>query len=53
MDDMAFQCEVSLADAGSLAWVDVASLNQGLHRNINSARNYERPIDLAIARTMG
>jgi hypothetical protein len=50
MNDMAFLCDVAVADAGSLALVDVASLNHRLHRNINSARNYKRPIDLVIGR---
>jgi hypothetical protein len=51
MNDMAFLCDVAVADARSLALVDVASLNHRLHRNINSARNYEPPIDLLIGRT--
>ncbi|MDA8264919.1 MAG: hypothetical protein M0T79_06155 [Actinomycetota bacterium] len=51
MNDMALLCDVAVADAGSLALVDVASLNHRLHRNINSARNYDRPIDLVIGRT--
>lgn len=51
MNDMAFLCDVAVADAGSLALMDVASLNHRLHRNINSARTYEPPIDLLIART--
>jgi hypothetical protein len=36
-------CDVAVADAGSLALMDVTSLNHRLHRNINSARNYTRP----------
>jgi hypothetical protein len=51
MNDMAFLCEVAVADARSLALIDVASLNHRLHRNINSVRNYKRPIDLVIGRT--
>jgi hypothetical protein len=51
MNDMAFLCDVAVADAGSLALMDVASLNHRLHRNINSARTYEPPIDLLIARS--
>jgi hypothetical protein len=34
-----------------LASMDVESLNYRLRRNVNSARGYERPIDLVIART--
>lgn len=51
MNDMAFLCDVAVADAGGLARVDVGSLNHRLHRNIHSARDYERPIDLVIGRT--
>lgn len=51
MNDMAFLCEVAVADAGSLARVDVGALNHRLHRNINSARNYEKPIALVMERT--
>jgi hypothetical protein len=40
MNDTAFLCDVAVADAGSLALTDVASLNHRLRRNINSARNY-------------
>ncbi len=47
MNDMAFLCENAVADAGGLAWLDTASLNGLLRRNINSARGYARPIDLA------
>jgi hypothetical protein len=48
MNDMAFLCEVAVADAGGLARVNIPSLNHRLHRNINSARDYQRPIDLAM-----
>lgn len=51
MNDMAFLCEVAVADAGGLARVDTALLNRRLHRNINSARGYERPIILVMERT--
>jgi hypothetical protein len=51
MNDMAFLCDVAVADAGGLARVDVRSLNHRLHRNINSARGYERPIDIVMSRT--
>lgn len=52
MNDMAFHCEVAVAKAGSLSAVNVRSLNNDLRRNINSARDYERPIDLVAARTV-
>ena len=51
MNDMAFLCEVAVADAGSLTRVDVRALNHRLHRNINSARNYKRPIVVVMERT--
>lgn len=51
MNDMAFLCEVTIADSGGLPRVDIPSLNRRLHRNINSARDYRRPIDLAIGWT--
>lgn len=50
MNDMAFHCENSVADAGSFAMVDLQSLNHQLRRNINSSRNYEQPIDLVKQR---
>ena len=50
MNDMAYMCEVAIADSGSLRHTDLVTLNRHLRRNINSARNYERPIDLTIAR---
>lgn len=53
MNDMALHCEYSVADAGSLAMLDLLSLNRQLHRNINSSRGYKRPIDSLIERTVG
>jgi Domain of unknown function (DUF6933) len=50
MNDMAYTCEVAIADSGSLRRTDLVALNRYLRRNINSARNYERPIDLTIGR---
>jgi hypothetical protein len=50
MNDMAYMCEVVIAESGSLRHTDLVALNRSLRRNINSARNYERPIDLTIAR---
>ncbi|MGH9106152.1 MAG: DUF6933 domain-containing protein [Acidimicrobiales bacterium] len=46
MNDMAFLCENAVAGAGALHELDASSLNRRLHRNINSARGYARPIDL-------
>jgi len=51
MNDMAVLRYVAAADAENLALMDVASLNHPLHRNISSARNYDRSIDLVISRT--
>ena len=50
MNDMAFRCEHVIAEAGGLAGTDLDELNRSLRRNINSARSYQRPIDLAIER---
>jgi hypothetical protein len=51
MNDMAFLCEHAIGQTGSLATTDLASLNKWLRRNINSARGYQQPIELAAART--
>ena len=48
--DVAFLCEDAVADAGGLAPMDLESLNHRLRWNVNSARGYERPVDLVIAR---
>ncbi len=53
MNDMAYMCEVAIADSGSLRHTDLVTLNRSLRRNINSARHYERPIDLTIGRLKG
>ena len=50
MNDMAFHCEVVIADSGGLARTDIAELNRGLRRNINSARGYQPPIELTMER---
>ena len=50
MNDMAFMCEVAIIGSGGLARTDIAELNQALRRNINSARGYQPPIDLAAQR---
>jgi hypothetical protein len=46
MNDMAFLTEVAVGESGGLASLDVRALNRRLRRNINSARDYQRPIDL-------
>ena len=53
MNDMAFRCEHVIADAGGLARTDLAELNRSLRRNINSARGYRPPIELAAKRLAG
>jgi hypothetical protein len=50
MNDMAFMCEHEAGRAGGLARLDAGDLNHGLRRNILSARDYQRPIDLTIQR---
>lgn len=54
MNDMAVLCEhASMTTSGSLRQADLADLNQALRRNINSARGYQQPIDLAQGRLTG
>jgi hypothetical protein len=50
MNDMAFLCGHVIAQSGGLRHADLAGLNQSLRRNINSARGYQRPIDLVAKR---
>jgi len=50
MNDMAFLCGHMIAQPGGLRNADLAGLNQSLRRNINSARGYQRPVDLAAQR---
>lgn len=50
MNDMAFLAEVSVDQSGGLASLDNRALNCRLRRNINSARDYRRPIDLVRER---
>ncbi len=52
MNDMAIHCEVAAARAGSLSADNVRALNNDLRRNINSARDDGRQIDLVAARTV-
>ena len=50
MNDMAFMCETVTTRSGGLAITDIAGLNQTLRRNINSARDYQPPIELTAER---
>jgi hypothetical protein len=50
MNDMALLCEHEIAISGGPRQADLADLNQTLRRNINSARRYQRPVDLAARR---
>ena len=50
MTDMALMCQHAIAGSGGLARTDLAALNRSLRRNINSARDYRPPIELAAAR---
>ena len=47
---MAFMCETVTTRSGGLASPDIADLNQALRRNINSARDYQPPIELTAQR---
>jgi hypothetical protein len=53
MNDMAFRCELVIADAGGLARTDLAELKRSLRRTINSARGYCPPIELTARRLDG
>jgi hypothetical protein len=50
MNDMVFVCQHAIAGSGGLARTDLADLNRSLRRNINSARDYRPPIELAAAK---
>ena len=50
MNDMTVLCEQVIAQSGGLQRTGLAELNHALRRNINSARGYRRPVDLAAAR---
>ena len=50
MNDMASRCEHAIADAGGLPRTDLAELNRSLRHNINSARGYCPPVELAARR---
>jgi len=48
MTDMANYWLVGVMSYGGLAKADLTALNRSLRRNINSARGYQRPIDLTV-----
>ena len=50
MNDMGFMCETVTDRSGGRLATDIAGLNQTLRRNINSARDYQQPIELAAQR---
>ena len=50
MNDMAFLCRRTIAESGGLTSTDLGALNRSLRRNINSARGYQPPIELATRR---
>lgn len=50
MNDMAFRCQYAIAEADGLMSTDLGALNRSLRRNINSARGYHLPIELAARR---
>jgi hypothetical protein len=51
MNDMAFLCRHTIAESGGLMSTDLGALNRSLRRNINSARGYQPPIELATRRS--
>jgi hypothetical protein len=50
MNDMATLCEHAVIESGGLWHTDLPRLNRSLHRNINSARGYQQPVELADRR---
>jgi hypothetical protein len=50
MNDMAVLCEHAIGTSSGLRQAGLADLNRALRRNINSARGYQRPVDLATRR---
>jgi hypothetical protein len=48
MKDMAFACVRAVDLAGGLADADIGAINQRLRRNILSARDYQKPIELTM-----
>jgi hypothetical protein len=53
MNDMAFRCQNAIAGSGGLMRTDLVALNRSLRRNINSARDYQPPIELTARRLKG
>jgi hypothetical protein len=53
MNDMAFRCQNAIAGSGGLMRTDLVALNRSLRRNINSARDYQPPIELIARRLKG
>jgi hypothetical protein len=53
MNDMAFLCQNAIAGSGGLMRTDLVALNRSLRRNINSARGYQPPVELAARRLKG
>jgi hypothetical protein len=49
MNDMALYWQTAVAQDGGLANAGHAARNRSLRRNINSTRDYQRPIDLTVA----
>jgi Domain of unknown function (DUF6933) len=50
MNDMAFLCQETITRSGGLWRTDLVALNRALRRNINSTRQYQRPIELTVGR---
>jgi hypothetical protein len=50
MNDMASLCENTITRSGGLSRTDFVALNRSLRRNINSARDYQPPIELTVER---
>ena len=50
MNDMAVLCEQTITRSRGLSRTDLDKLNRSLRRNINSARDYQRPIELTAGR---
>ena len=53
MNDMGFLRQNAIAGSGGPMCTDLVALNRSLRRNINSARNYQPPIELAARRLEG
>lgn len=53
MNDLAFLCEILVADAGGLRHLDQAALHHRLQRNLSSTYGYRTAIDLAADHAAG